>query len=252
MLIAGCRTSGELAASRADDDPTNVKTVEAPETQPSAAPTLENLQQELDIARGNLENTQAQAKQDKEKLEARITELETQNKSLQDEMAKLKTSAPAKPIAVDGALPNGKSGAPLLWELAANDLKAGRFDKAISPLEELVKTYPKDKLAFQALFQLGLTQYRLTRYSDSALTFNQVIDRFPKKKETALAWLGQASSFAQMKQLEDAKLIFEELAKRYPNSPEAATAKKIAKKKEKVPADLFPLAQSAHPALFQF
>jgi tol-pal system protein YbgF len=273
FALNACRTSGDIASGRDDRyvDPTNVQTIDTP---PSAAPgaataqtSPEQLQTELAVARGDLENAKYASTQEETQLRARIAELEGENQRLNQElhggaptdgsstpntaastgvMSPVVTPAPGatssstrqKPIEVHGAMPE-KSGAPLLWELAQNDLKAGRYDKALSPLSELAKTYPKDPLALYALLGAGMAQYRLKQYSDAAVTFNQVIDKFPKKKETGIAWFGQGAAFVALKQSDDAKVLLEEVARRYPNSTEANAAKRMLKHKEKAPSDLF-------------
>jgi tol-pal system protein YbgF len=279
FALGACRTSGDIATGRDDRyvDPTNVQTIDTP---PSATAGMapvpgspDQLQAELAVARGDLENVKYASAQEEAQLRARIAELEAANQRLIQENSQLHGGAPAepnaaasnaastgvmspvvtpapgsasthqKPIEVHGAMPE-KSGAPLLWELAQSDLKAGRYEKALSPLGELAKTYPKDPLALYALLGAGMAQYHLKQYSDAAVTFNQVIDKFPKKKETGIAWFGQGAAFVALKQNDDAKVLLQEVARRYPNSTEASAAKRMLKHKEKAPSDLFAIFPS--------
>ncbi|MBS1985576.1 MAG: tetratricopeptide repeat protein [Bdellovibrionales bacterium] len=236
--LVGCVTSGDVATNNKENyfDPTNVKTVDSGAVA-TVPPHLENIQRELDVTRGRLEEASH-----------RIQALEADNKRLTDELAAAKNPPPPPPPAASVAtapipvaedLPK-KTGAPLLWELAQKDIQAGRFKEALVPLEELLKTYPKDPHAFYAALGVPMLQYHLENYKEAALNFNQIIDKYPKNSETGIAWFGQGASFAKMGQKDDAKLFYEEAAKRYPKSKVATEAKIfLAKKTNLAPKDLF-------------
>lgn len=251
-LLSSCITSGSVASGRDGyEDPTSVKTVENTQLDSGTnGDEASGLAREAAILKGELENSQVLSKQAEEKYLARIAELEGQNLLLSQQVQKLKTLEPPTPTATVTTGP-AKSGVSLLWDSAVKAIRAERVEKAIVPLEEIVRTYPKDPQFFAALVNLGLAQYRNKDYSGSAQTFNQVIDKFAKRKEVPLAWLGQAAAFSQLQQLDDAKLLFEEIIKRYPGTLEAKFAKRVIQKKEKVPLDLFPFSKS-HKAVSVF
>jgi TolA-binding protein len=229
-----CQTSQDIAKGQEYVDPTEVKTVES--TSSNSGENFDSLKQEIAVLKGQVEELQFSSSQEQTKLQARIRELETANQSLNADLAKAKIVA----TPVESKSPEGKSGAPLLWDIAQKDLQAGRFEQAQVSLQEIGKSYSKTKYALSAAVLLGLTQYKLKKFEDAALSFNQVIEKHAKEPVAALAWFGQASSFAQQKQEADAKLFFEELTRRYPKTSEAKLAARIAQKKDKVPADLFP------------
>ncbi len=246
FFFSACKTSGDIASHREFTDPTEIKTVENEALVDKRTKDPEVLVKELEMAQGELEVVKTNTHFEAERLKAKIAELEKQNQLIAEELNKTRAGEPpSSPVAsTETNSGSSKTGAAALWEIASNDIKTEKFSQAISSLQEITKSYSKDKIAFAAMANLALCQFKTAAFSEAAVTFNQMIDRFPKRKELALAWFGQASSFAQLKQLDDAKLIFEEVKSRYPKSNEAALAKKILKKTEKVPNDLFSLARN--------
>ncbi len=237
LIVTGCKTSGQLARSKNTyQEPVSIKTVENSSQTNSASD--ENLVREYEMLKGELENQRFKTESEKSQLELKIKDLETKNKSLVEEIQKLRSGQTQPIIDAGTQIPAGKSGAPLLWELALKDLNAGQFEKAVTPLSELIKNYPKDAKTFSATLALAAAHFQLSHYDESVLLFNQAIDKYPKKSDLAFAWFGQGVAFAQMKRAEDSKLFFEELVRRYPKSNEAKLAQKILNKKEKVPSDL--------------
>lgn len=243
LALGACKTSGDLkpgetaeATVEDGEDPSGAKTVTtgAPVNTTSSA----NAQQ-LAVLQGELEDARVLARQNEEKLRARITELETENNKLKEELTKAAASAPvAEP---PPALKSGGKGAANLWELAIKDLRENRLKEALGSFEEIARSYPKDTHHFHALLGAGFVHYRLRQYKEAAVVFNQTIDKHPKESRLSLAWFGGGCSLAQAGQLEDSKLFFQEVAKRYPNAPEANISKNILSKKRKVPADLLTL-----------
>lgn len=240
-LLGSCKTSSDLARARGREfvDPTNVVTSESTVNVSQTSAQSEDLERQIEILKGQLEEEKLSAARNQEILNAKIQELQGVNAALVAQLGNVKAPEPS----LSGAGETGAQGAEKLWNLAMEDLAQGKFEVALSGVSEIAKTYPKDKLVFDALMMKGLLHYKLTQFNEAALSFNQVIDRFPKRKSIALAWFGQGASFAQMKRPDDSKIFFEELVRKYPQSPEAKRAEKILTKKEKVPADLLPLAQ---------
>lgn len=242
LNLVSCVTSTELAQKDNYVDPTNVATVEVPNPALQTKST-EAIEREYDTLKGRLEETEFKARQ-----------LEEENKKLAEELAKAKappavvtpTTAvsndhPANALLNDSAEKgNKKTGAPLLWELATKDIKEGHYKESLSPLGELVKTYPKDPSAFFAMLAMPMIHYRIENYKEAALEFNQLIDKYPKRSETSIAWFGQGAAFFKLGQKEDSRLFYEETAKRFPKSDAAAAAKKyMATRKGGAPKDLF-------------
>jgi TolA-binding protein len=238
-LLASCKTSGDLAKGPKYQDPTSdIKTVETTTGNESDEPTL----QKYEVVKGDFEDYKARKEAELKVAQEQIRELELKNQKLAEEIQKIRSLGVPQTV-IDGGstLPEGKTGAPLLWDLAKKDIDLGQCEKAISPLNELVKTYPKDAKVLPALLNLGACHYKLTHYEDAVLTFNQAIDKFPKKADLAFAWFGQGVAFSKMKRADDSKLFFEELIRRHPKSAEAKVAQKILSKKEKIPEDIFPI-----------
>jgi len=240
FVLPACKTTRELhGQTRDDSDPTNVvtETEQAPAAVPGAtAGRLDDVQRELTVTQGELENVRVLSQREKEALNARITGLEAENAVLKADLEKLKNPAQS----VEPAPEVHKKTAATLWESARRGLKEGKVQDSLAPLLDLAKRFPKDARAPVALVLAGMAHYRLGEPKDAAVVFNQAIDKFPKRKETGLAWFGQAASLGKMGNDEDARLFFEEVLKRYPKSTEAREARRLlGKKKAKMPADLF-------------
>lgn len=246
VSFSACKTSGDLARNRGSEfvDPTAVVTADSAgggQTGGASGDT-EELQRQIEALKGQIEEEKVASQRAQEILSLKVNELQEVNGVLAAQLAAIKAGQTPEPVA-GGADASGASlqGAEKLWKLAEQDLNQGKHESALKIVSDLVKTYPKDKLVFQALMLKGVLHYKLTQFSDAALAFNQVIDKFPKKKTLPMAWFGQGAAFAQMKRPEDSKIFFDELIRKFPQSTEAKKAVRIVAKKEKVPADLLPM-----------
>ena len=261
--LSACVTSGDLASGRDNgdnyEDPTEVQTLDAaptgevatpttaekPAPAPRAAPSAPRSEEAAPV--GNVESLRrenAVLSGQVEESRFRVTQLESENAKLKEELEKAKNAVPP-PAAVPPALANtgesaGRTGAPLLWELARKDIAANRFKEAITPLEEILKSYPDDEHVPLATLALGMAHYNLEQYKDAALAFNKVIDRHPKTPGAAVAWFGQGACFFKLNQKDDSKLFYQEVLRRFPKSPAAKQASKwLEKKKGGAPGNLF-------------
>ncbi len=246
LLIAGCTTSLKVrdgGGSRRSDAVDNVKTLKGPPALPadveaqdigvsSSRPSHEELQRQLDVARGEIENLKYQHEQSLKELTDRISSLEEENQ-------KLKASG----ATVGGAPSVGKNSeetVKLLWDLGLASLSKGDRLRAIDSFKTLADTYPKHALAHSSLLALGMLYYGQQNFKDAAIRFNSAIDRFPRKKNgISLLEFGIAASVHHLGNKEDAKLFFEDLVRKYPKSAAAAQARAVLSKKSKLPEDLF-------------
>jgi len=254
LIMSSCKTSGDLASGRDQAENPEIQSIENPalSTQMSTSEP-QDINKKLSMAEGELETLRAQTENEKEQLRIRISELEKQNQTLQEEMTKNTPASVIPPQNQQAGAKDPKNTPAVeeseaLWNAALEHHKNAAHDKVLSTLETLFSNHPKNKVQLESLILMGLTQYKTQAYNDAAITFNSVIDKFPKRKEVALAWFGQACAFAKLKQSDSSQLIFGELLKRYPKSTEAALTKKILSKKDKIPSNLFALS-SNYPAL---
>ncbi len=250
--FVGCTTSLDVAGKggaprsaskrRANapsyEDPTGVKTVDAPDGAKVESASAEALQRQVAILQGELEDAKVQGKLIEEQMQARVRALELEKTQLIAELEKARTQAPAPALLPE----TGPKGAEALWELGLADVKAGRFEAALGPFGEITKSYGKDPRHPFAILGVGFAHYRLKQFKDAAVVFNQFIDKHPKHPSASLAWFGGGASLSQLGQADDAKLFFDEVVKRYPKSAEAREAKVLlAAKRKKPAADLFAL-----------
>jgi TolA-binding protein len=262
--LSACVTSGDLASGRESgdnyEDPTEVQTLDAAPTSDSATTTAEKTTPAPRVAPSNprseeaapvvgnvdsLRRENAVLSGQVEESRFRVTQLESENAKLKEELEKAKTAVPPPAAVVPPALANtgesaGRTGAPLLWELARKDIAANRFKEALTPLEEILKSYPDDDHVPLATLALGMAHYNLEQYKEAALAFNKVIDRHPKTSGAAIAWFGQGACFFKLNQKDDSKLFYQEVLRRFPKSPAAKQASKwLEKKKGGAPGNLF-------------
>ncbi len=227
-------------SEKGDEDPAQVKTIENPAV---AAPSLgENesmaeLQRELAVTQGDLENLRVQSLKEREELNKKLSDLEVEKQKLIDDNNRLRGLGVAAAESTEVL----KKSPQATWELVRKELREGRVREAIPVLNGFLKDFPKDKNVYVGLILLGMSHYRNGEYQEAVLSFNQALDKFSKKKDISLVWFCQGASFHQMKQYEDAKLFLAETIKRNPKGIEAREAKKLTKKKAKAPVDLFAL-----------
>ncbi len=245
FALAACRTSRDIQVDRIEsEEPTATRTIENPSLGNAGSSAhntaIENLQRELAVAQGDLENERNNSQKERESLNSRLSALEEENKRLSGEIEKMKGDATASAAAATEEEPESKKISPeKLWEQARRLLREGEMKLALEPLETLRRRFPKDANVYRSLLLTAMAQYRIQNFKEAALVFNQAIDKFGSRKDIGIAWFGQGAAFMRMGHREDSKLFFEEAMKRAPRSLEAHEAKKLLKKKSKAPNDLF-------------
>lgn len=110
----------------------------------------------------------------------------------------------------------------LAEEKTKSDLQLGR-----QLFRELLKKWPKGKVAGKAHFELGETYYGEHDGCRQALyEYGKVIQNFPKTKSAPTAYLHSGDCFAKLKMHKEAKLAYRELIRGFPKSSAAKSARK--------------------------
>jgi TolA-binding protein len=230
-FFLSCKTSGDLAAEKENQDPGQIRTLPTPVAAVEVAPvvTNEDTARELEVLKGKLQEMEYLHQNEKTQLEAKVTHLEAEKKALQEEVSVLK----------GGGSSEATKGGDLLWETAQKDLGVKNYTKAISALKDFIENFPKDHRAEEALIVKAQAEYASDQFKEALVSFGLYLDKYPQGKQGSMAWLGQGACLIRMKQKKDAKLFLEQCVSLYPKSREARLAKKLLKDPRLVPATLF-------------
>lgn len=234
VLMGACKTSGDLH-SEGNNDPGHIRTVVNPVYANAQPRDPAELEKELAITRGQLEEVKYTSELEKRELLERISKLEESNAQLIQELEKLQWSG----FAANTGTGDSADSAELMWKKAVENLETKNYDRAYSLFDAFVKTHPKDKGTFYAKIAMAMIQYNQGKFRQSLISFNKVIDNYNKHERISLAWFGQGVAFAKNGQSNDAKLFFEETTRISPKSTEAKISKSLLSKKVKPPEDIF-------------
>jgi TolA-binding protein len=231
FLCVACKTSGDIAAERDHRDPGEIKTLPAPSAGADAPPVItnEDLAREMEVLKGKLQEAEYLLQNEKTQFEAKLAQLETDKKALQEEISVLKGTASTE----------ATKGGDLLWETAQKDIQTKNYAKAVTTFKDFIENFPKDPRAEEALIIKAQAEYSSDQFKESLVSFGLYLDKYPQGKQGSMAWLGQGAALIRMKQKKDAKLFLEQCVSLYPKSREARIAKKLLKDPRLVPATLF-------------
>ena len=138
--------------------------------------------------------------------------------------------AGGQPAAGGAQPPVGPSGNPAgpgpgqMWDLAMQQFRAGRYSTARLALRELLRVFPSDEHAADALFYVGETFAQDTPDSAAAV-YGQVVKQFPNspRAPSALYKLGLLAE--QRNDKAAAQTFFKRVVAGYPRSDEANLAR---------------------------
>lgn len=112
--------------------------------------------------------------------------------------------------------------------LAAYDLvKQKRFDEAIKAMNNFVRQYPQGGYAANAQYWLGELYLVKNDYAQSIAHFETVIEQYPSSSKSAASLLKIGYALAASGKTDEAKQRLQQIVKNYPDTPTArlATAK---------------------------
>lgn len=184
---------------------------------------LQQLQQEVALLRGTVEEQTHLIERLQNDLRTRYTDLD-QRLLQQQEQQKL-------PVAAATTDPQATPASTLEDEkkayLAAYDtFRKGGPDKAIAPMQAFVKTYPDSSLTPGAYYWLGEFYLNATKpdLAKARQQFDTVLTRYPDNAKAPAALYKIASILDLQGKPDEAGKKMQELVKRYPKSPEASLA----------------------------
>lgn len=219
---------------------------------------MERLKTDIQIVRGNLEESEYRLKEASEAAGAselaRIDNAVTNNYRRILRIEKhlgLESSDPAEivtvpapqittdaggnpiipPVTTTGTVPQTATATTqnlseeALYNEAKASLDSGKNEQSRNQFEEFIKRYPTSDNADNSRFWIADSYYRDKWYEKAILEYQRVIEEYPKGNKVPSALLKQAYSFANLGEKGNARLILKDLIKKYPQTQEAETAK---------------------------
>ena len=206
--------------------------------------TIEELQEEIRILKGKLEETDYLLKQkinafaelsDKSQIKLEgIDKTASLNKDRIERLEQYLNLESTGPIPKRAPVSNEKTGKQAKQKLSENDVyrsakqayDKGDFNTAREGFLKLLKEFPKSENADNAQFWIGEIYYREKWYEKAILEYQKVIEKYPKGNKVTASLLKQGFAFFNLGDKSNARLILSELIKKYPKSNEAKIAER--------------------------
>lgn len=205
---------------------------------------MENLKNDIQGVRGNLEESEHRLKQASDAAGA--SELGRLDNAISNNYRRLLRIEQHLGIESSEPTTNDGNGVPTSSQTAINDksaaaspelsekdlysvakasLDAGKNELARNQFEDFIKRYPSSENADNARFWIADSYYRDKWYEKAILEYQRVVEEYSKGNKVPSALLKQAYSFANLGEKGNARLILNELIKKYPQTQEAESAK---------------------------
>jgi len=238
VLIVSCKSREEIAREQMVD----TLSIQMKDVQKINTETFSKIQQfeeRVNGLTGQVEETDHQNKQSintkVNDLNARITILESVNKTQNDKIKLLQDSQEASQQYIKEVLSSlkkiSKSTKPKsLYEQAMFLYKKRKYNKAKPLLLNLSqsKKYKGNKKA-RILHNLGMIAYNQKNYDDALVYHSKLISTYPKSWYSRNGYLFMARSFHKQKKVSEAFASYNELIRIYPNTKQATQARKYLK-----------------------
>ncbi len=212
---------------------------------------MESLKTDIQMVRGNLEESEHRLKQASEaagaselgRLDNAITNnyrrilrieqhlgLESSEPSSSGDIVsspqtQISGSAPSNTATASAATTAENVSETSLYNEAKASLDSGKNEQSRNQFQTFINRYPTSENADNARFWIADSYYREKWYEKAILEYQKVIEEYPKGNKVPSALLKQAYSFANLGEKSNARLILNELIKKYPQTQEAESAK---------------------------
>jgi len=206
--------------------------------------TIDQLQDEIRILKGQLEETDYLLKQKinafaelSEKRELKLAGIDKTANSNKDRIEHLEqylnlesTASGQKRKQVSKTSSEKKTKQKFsddnIYKSAKQAYDKGDFNTAREEFQKLLKSFPKSENADNAQFWIGEIYYREKWYEKAILEYQKVIEKYPKGNKVTASLLKQGFAFYNLGDRSNARLILSELIKKYPKSNEAKIAQR--------------------------
>ncbi len=205
---------------------------------------IDQLQEEISILKGKLEETDYLLKQKinsfaelSEKREIKLESIDkttSQNKDRIERLEQYLNFDSTAPIQKMRPVSKKTSGKQVTHKLSEDNIYSsakqaydkGDFNTAREEFQKLLKEFPDSQNADNAQFWIGEIYYREKWYEKAILEYQKVIEKYPKGNKVTASLLKQGFAFFNLGDKSNARLILSELIKKYPKSNEAQIAKR--------------------------
>ena len=119
----------------------------------------------------------------------------------------------------------GSPGPNQLFQIALDQLRRGSTGAARAGFQDLLRQYPEDDNAAEALFYVAETYASEGNTAAADSTYLQVVQRYPTASRAATALYKHALVLQQAGNIQGARTAFQDVITRYPRSDEAALAR---------------------------
>jgi len=195
------------------------------------------LQDEIQVVRGNLEETEYLLKQRMDgsenlgreiqvkldKMAIGLNQIETRIQYVEQylnlEAGQERDQKPGKEVTEEKKLTDKE-----LYVSSKQAFDQGDFEAARTGFEKIIKDFPKSEHADNAQFWVGEIYYREKWYEKAILEYQKVIENYPKGNKVPASLLKQGFAFLSLGDKANARLILKELAKKYPETNEGKIA----------------------------
>jgi len=202
--------------------------------------SIENLEEEMRLLGGRLEEVEVKTRQKlgetetdiqqrgqkTASLEGKILQMEDRIKQLEAYL-NMDAAGSARPAAAAAstaeAAPTGEKER---YAAARAAFDQGEYEKARSLFGNLLADFPNSAQASSAQFWLGETYYREKWYEKAILEYQKVVEKYPKGNKLPAALLKQGFAFSNLGDTANGRLVLESLIQKYPDSNEAEIAAK--------------------------
>jgi tol-pal system protein YbgF len=106
-------------------------------------------------------------------------------------------------------------------------VKAGKYQEAISGFQDFLKQHPNSNLAPNAQYWTGFAQFALSDFKSAAASYQQLLKAHPSSGKAPDAMFSLARSLVQLDDLAGARSMLEQLVSQFPASKAAENAQKL-------------------------
>jgi tol-pal system protein YbgF len=204
--------------------------------------SLRNAAMELDLLRAQVTTSEGQIKDINSRLN-NMEDLIRQAREQQKEQARQipekkpeetqKKAPAAEEKTVKAATPAANT-AKTKYDAAMKLYKEKKYKAAREKFSALLKEFPKDQLADNALFWTGEAYYKEKDFEGAIAEYAELLKSYPDSAKAPSALLKEGYSLIELNDKKDGRVILEQLVERYPKSREAMEAQKKLKELNKI------------------
>lgn len=211
---------------------------------------IENMQNELQILRGEIELHNHELEQIKQRQRDLYVDIDRRLLRMERDGAQPgAVAAPAPGKAAKGSSastsPAAESGSAQsatakpaadfaneqkAYQHAFDLLRDLRYDQAVTAFQKFIKTYPEGRYAHIAQYWIGEANYAQRKFSQAIKDYQKLIDKYPKSPKLAEAMLKIGYSQYELKKYKQAESTLKTLAQNYPGTTEAGQAQNLIQK----------------------